>query len=225
MATDSLPVRCDCADFAHMDRFDPVAARSAIECVTLKVCEGVDAPDPLFVSRYAACVAAGFPEIEGYQFGTNAHPGEVQWADFQRRWDAACLAAGRDPKAVAVWLDCEPEHGSEMSTDKARAWLRTGRAAGYQVGLYGFESNLRTMFPDPNDEVGQYPLWLAWYGPDPLTAHPIPAPWQAQGWTRFQYSDGANHPSRTDLYPLDVPGAGRPDRSCRRAICPCLSAG
>ncbi len=219
-APPAAPVRwvSDCMDVAHMDRFDPVQARAAVALVTLKVCEGCDAPDPLFMGRYAACAAVGYPEIEGYQFGTNAHPGEVQWADFQRRWDATCEDHGRDPRAVAVWLDCEPEHGSEMSADKARAWLRTGRAAGYQAGLYGFESNLRGVFTDPLDEVGQYPLWLAWYGPDPATVSldKLPAPWRKTGATRWQYSDGANHPARTDLYPVDVPGCGRPDRSCRR---------
>ena len=209
----------DCADFGHMDRFDAAQARTVLELVALKVCQGIDAPDPKFVERYAACVAAGFPAIEGYQFGTDVHPGEVQWADFQARWETTCAAHGRDPRAVAVWLDCEPEGGREMSADKARAWLRAARAAGYTLaGLYGYESNLRALFPDPQDEVGQYPLWLAWYGPDPakVTLDKLPAPWRSTGATRWQYSDGAHHPTDTTADPLEVPGCGTPDRSCRR---------
>ena len=215
--TASRRLVCDCADFYASDRFNAAAARQALTLVTLKVCEGIDFPDTAFVRRYAECVAAGFPEIEGYQFGTNLHSGEEQWADFKGRWDAACASAGRDPTAVGVWLDCEPEHGSEMSVDKARTWLRFGRRDGYRVGLYGFESNLRALFPDPADEVGEYPLWLAWYGPDPAKILPasLPAAWRAAGFARLQYSDGLHHPADTSRYPIAVPGCGTPDRSCR----------
>lgn len=215
---DASTLVCDCGDFYGPDRFDAAQARTALALVTLKVCEGIDFPDHAFVRRYGECVDAGFAAIEGYQFGTNVHPGEVQFADFQHRWEPTCQAHGRDPRAVAVWLDCEPEHGSEMSADKARAWLRAGRAAGYTVGLYGFESNLRAVFTDPDDEVGDYPLWLAWYGPDPATVplDKIPAPWRTKGWTRWQYSDGSNGPPDHTRYPREVPGAGTPDRSCRR---------
>lgn len=197
-------------DVAHMDRIDfDAAVKGGVLAATLKVCNGVDAPDPKFLERIVQAAHACLL-VSGYAFGTDEHPGADQWADFRVRWDAGCASVHLDPTSLPVWLDYERTAGHIMAPDKARDWLAAGRRDGYRVGLYGGLSNLTKTFTSATDAVGDYDLWLACYGNRP--AH-LPAPWAAKGWRLWQYTDGAYGPSDQNAFPRQVRGVGGVDRS------------
>jgi GH25 family lysozyme M1 (1,4-beta-N-acetylmuramidase) len=212
-------------DVAHMDKFDAVAAKNGtatippLHGVILKACQGTDAPDPKFMSRWVASTNAGL-WVSAYQFGTNLHSGEEQWADFKGRLDAACALTHRDPKTVRCWMDRESNGDkSIMSADKVRAWLAAGRAAGYLVGVYGGLSQMVGTYNTATDPVGDYDAWVAaydytWEG---INAHP-PKAWAGKHtpWFKmFQYSDGAAHHALATQWKLsyEVAGCGTPDLS------------
>lgn len=212
------------ADFGHMDQFDATSAKAGtstippLDGVILKVCQGIDAPDPRFSARWVASTKVGL-WVSAYQFGTDMHPGEEQWADFKGRLDAACVLTHRDPKTVRCWLDRESNGGSIMAADKVRAWLAAGKAAGYLVGVYGGLSQMAGTYNTATDPVGDYDAWVAAYDYtwEAINAHP-PKAWAGKNtpWFRmFQYSDGAQHHALASEWKLsyEVAGCGTPDLS------------
>ena len=207
-------------DLAHMDQDVLVSehANHGVNAVVLKVCTGVGCPDDRFVARFGEAVNLGML-VSGYAFLTGQHPGEQQFADLRKYWDAACAQHGIDPTSRPIWGDYEENpSGSKATPEVARAFLAAGREAGYNVGIYCGEDNGCVSFPDVNDAVGTYPLWLAAYGPDPRTEH-VPPPWRATGWTMAQYTNDGAGPSDQTTFPRS--GC---DRSCYRGDLAALTA-
>ena len=214
LATPTPALCTGIVDLHHSDgRVDLDAAKAGgIVALIHKATEGKDWRDPAFAQRMGEAKAAGI--LRGaYHFASNSADGAAQCDHF--------LDTVGDLAELHV-LDFETNHGSAGTMSLAnvlafldRAWERTGR----RVVLYGYLSMLRNVCaaatPEQRAALARHPLWLAAYGPDPLTVR-VPTAWSA--WAMMQYTNGSDGPADRTRYPRTVPGCARAaqDRSAFR---------
>jgi lysozyme len=180
------------------------AKAAGIVAVIAKATQGKDYVDPSWPKWARAITDAGLL-LGAYHFGSNTSAGDQQ-AD----WFLAALAAAQiDPARTLLALDFEnnPKPADTMGLCSARVFLhRTHARTARRPMLYG--SNLLQSFNDPHDVVGEFPLWIAAYGP---SVPNVPRAWRK--WTLFQYTDGPNGPADQTTWPRRTPGFGMIDRS------------
>ncbi len=157
-----------------------------------KATEGAGVVDPRFAANWAGMKAAGI--LRGaYHFYRAAQPTAAQAAHL--------LSTVRfEPGDLPPVLDIEVNDGvtGEALVGGVQTWLDAVEpVAGATPIIY-----TNTPFWDAhfNDQFGQYPLWIAHYGPQP---QPLPAGWTV--WTFWQYSqsltiDGVNGAADHDYF-------------------------
>lgn len=209
------PVLCTgIVDLHHSDgAYDLAAARAGgVVALIHKATEGKDFRDKGFVAAMDAAKIAGVCR-GAYHFASASAPGEVQ-ADF-------FLDVVGD-RAELLVLDFETNPGSAGTMDLANALrfvTRVREVTGRWPVFYGYLSMLRNVCtkatPEQRAVLARCPLWLAAYGPDPLTVR-VPAAWER--WDLMQYTNGSDGPADRARYPRSVPGFARAaqDRSVFR---------
>lgn len=201
-------------DMHHPDgRYDLAEAKAGgVVALIHKATEGKDFRDKGFATAMERA------KIEGvcrgaYHFASNSADGEVQ-ADF-------FLDVVGD-RAELLVLDFETNHGSAgtMTLENALRFVaRVQSLTGRWPVFYGYLSMLRNVCgratPEQLAALARCPLWLAAYGPDPLTLK-VPKAWGA--WSMMQYTNGSAGPSDRVRFPRTVPGFKRAaqDRSVFR---------
>ena len=163
-----------------------------------KATEGAGLTDPYFSANWAGMKAAGLPR-GAYHFFRPAQDAAQQAAHFL---STVQLAPGDLPPV----LDIEVNDGvnGEALVGAVQTWLEAVEpAAGAPPIIY-----TNTPFWDAHftDQFGNYPLWIAHYGPAPS---PLPRGWS--DWTLWQYSQslhirGVSGPADHDYFngPLDA---------------------
>lgn len=201
-------------DMHHADgRYDLAASRAGgVVALIHKATEGKDFRDKGFVAAMESAKANGVCR-GAYHFASNSTDGEVQ-ADF-------FLDVVGD-RAELLVLDFETNPGSAGTMTLANALrfvARVQSVTGRWPVFYGYLSMLRNVCaratPEQLAALALCPLWLAAYGPDPLTVK-VPKAWGA--WSMMQYTNGSDGPGDRARYPRTVPGFKRAaqDRSVFR---------
>jgi len=177
---------------------------AGISCVWLKVTEGTSFVDQTFASRAVKARAAGL-RVGGYHFGRPGSDAASQSSFFAHHLGPV------GPHDLRPALDLETADGQPARTIEtfARSFnhelVRLIHVGPLFYSYTGFVESLRLQVP-----VG-YGLWLADYGADNGSEHPVtvPAPWRKA--VAHQYSSrgtvpGCPHPvdvsSAPDLRPL-----------------------
>jgi lysozyme len=188
------PPRLSGIDVSHFQGHVDWQAVKAAGCdfAFAKATEGAGVTDPFFAANWAAMKAAGL--VRGaYHFYRAQQDAAQQAAHF--------LSTVRfEPGDLPPVLDIEVNDGvaGPSLAGGVQAWLDAVEpVAGATPVIY-----TNTPFWDAhfNDQFGQYPLWIAHYGPAP---QPLPAGWTV--WTLWQYSQslnigGVNGPADHDYF-------------------------
>lgn len=181
------------------------AKAAGIVAVIAKATQGKDYVDPSWPKWSKAIRDAGLL-LGAYHFGSNTSAGDAQadWFKFHVTKTNVSLS-----KTLLV-LDFErnPKPSATMTLDGARAFLH--RLGGGM--LYG-DSSFLSQITNPDDVLGEFPLWIAAYGP---SVPKIPRAWRGparHGYTLFQYTNGVAGPSNLDTWPRLTAGFGRIHRS------------
>ena len=188
----------------------PQAYAAGIRAHFCKATEGKDFKDKGFLNAVQASRQLGML-VGAYHFGSNSSPGNVQ-ADFFLK----TIEPVMNPELLLVldWETNPNEIAGTMTLANARLFVqRVKEKTGRWPIFYSYFAMLRSQILDPADIVGQCPLWMAAYGPNPLTTKP-PKAWK--DWSLFQYTNGGAGPGDQNLYPRSVPGIGGCDRSVFR---------
>ena len=99
---------------------------------------------------------------------------------------------GNDLGEMEMWMDFEDTYGGDFG--KQQDWydfaerlkvLVPGKQLGVYTGYYYWMERISSI----NGYFEQYPLWLAWYNPEPPF---IPKPWKE--WWLWQYTDNGIGP-------------------------------
>lgn len=214
LATPTPALCTGIVDLHHSDgRVDLMAAKAGgIVALIHKATEGKDWSDPAFAPRMDDAKAAGV--LRGaYHFGSNSAPGEVQADHFLD-------VVGDRAELLVLDFETNPGSAGTMSLANALAFCaRVYERAGRRCVFYGYLSMLRNVCaaatPEQRAALARHPLWLAAYGPDPLTVR-VPSAWSA--WSMMQYTNGSDGPADRVRYPRTVPGCARAaqDRSVFR---------
>lgn len=187
------------------------AARSAgVAVVIAKATQGKDYVDPTWRKWARAIVDAGLL-LGAYHFNSATSAGDNQ-ADWFLR---ALEAAGVDVDRTMLCLDYERNPTDPtMTVPDARAFVhRIHARTGQRPAIYGDSSFLGNRFNLAPDVLGEFPLWVAAYGP---TVPKIPKAWTGagrHGYTLFQYTNGTQGPADQAAWPRVTVGLGRVDRS------------
>lgn len=202
-------------DLHHADhrRSDDLAAAKRAGMVALihKATEGRDWCDPAFTATMAECKSVGIMR-GAYHFGSASADGVAQ-ADF------FLGVVGDHAELLVLDLERNPGSAGTMSTTAAVAFVErvhetTGRWPVLYAGAHDLGKRMEKASPEERAILGRCPLWLAAYGPDPLTLEP-PSPWRA--WWLQQYTNGAAGPRDQVRFPRTTVGLGKPtDRSVYR---------
>lgn len=188
------------------------AARGGVVAVIHKATEGRDFVDKRYSAVAAEAKAAGLL-LGLYHFGNNTDPAT--------QVDHFLAHAAAHPEALLV-LDHESNEDSDfgtMTVEKAVAFVRrvhekTGRWPVYYSYDHILRKHMATASAEERDVLGRCPLWLAAYGPNPLTLVP-PRPWAS--WWLQQYTNGAAGPADQVRFTRSTPGLRKPtDRSVYR---------
>ncbi len=195
----SSPSRPSGIDVSHFQGHVDWQAVKAAGCAFAfaKATEGAGVADPFFSANWAGMKAAGL--VRGaYHFYRAQQPAADQAAHF--------LSTVRfEPGDLPPVIDIEVGDGvtGEPLVGGVQTWLDAVEpAAGATPIVY-----TNTPFWDANfnDQFGQYPLWIAHYGPAP---QPLPRGWTV--WTLWQYSqslriEGVGGPADHDYFNGPLP--------------------
>jgi lysozyme len=151
------------------------AQRNGIQFVIHKATQGISFVDPMFKIRQKECADLGIP-FGAYHFGTGDSP-VAQVGHF------LTVAEGVNMLALDFEQNTTPGETS-MSLNEAIGFLSSLALAepDAKVILYtgGYLKNMKVSVL----KLGQYPLWLAEYGPVPHL------PMGFTNWKIWQFSDG-----------------------------------
>ncbi len=193
------------------------AAKAAgIGAVIAKATQGKDYVDPTWPMWAAAIREAGLL-LGAYHFNSNSSPGDQQ-AD----WFLKAVDGVADLRTTLLCLDYEsnPNPAHTMTQSDARAFVhrvhaRTERLTGRHPMIYG-DSSFLSQFNVAGDLIGEFPLWIAAYGP---SVPKLPRAWTGYtmpGYSLFQYTNGTDGPADQTTWPRKTPGFGACDRSAFR---------
>jgi lysozyme len=192
-------------------------ARGGVVAMLHKATEGRDWRDPAFPGAIGRIADAGLLRA-AYHYATRSAPGDAQADFFLAVVDEAAHGAG--DVLLALDLEGDLDAPTTMTTrEAARFVARVREVTGRWPLLYAGASLLGARMRKADDAtratLGNCPLWLAAYGPDPLTLAP-PAPWA--DWSLQQYTNGAAGPRDRRTFPRKTPGfrRQRQDRSVFR---------
>jgi lysozyme len=190
----SNPPRLSGVDVSHFQGAVDWQAVKAAGCAFAfaKATEGAGIADPYFPANWAGMKAAGL--LRGaYHFFRAEQDATEQAAHF-------LSTVQFEPGDLPPVLDIEGGAGvsGEGIVGGVQTWLDAVEpVAGVTPIIY-----TNTPFWDENftDQFGQYPLWIAHYGPEPS---PLPRGWAV--WTFWQYSQslhvsGVNGPADHDYF-------------------------
>lgn len=205
-------------DLHHSDgSYDLHEARKAgLVALIHKATQGKDWRDPRF--PVALCHAAEARLLRGaYHFGSNSSDG-AQQADWFLETVQPYLW---EPFLLALDWEGNPDReGGDMTLDGALAFVErvrlvTGRWPVLYSGLSFLRRQLARADQSAKALLAQCPLWLAAYGPDPMT---LRAPGEWPSWSLQQYTNGSDGPRDQATYPRKTPGFARAaqDRSVFR---------
>lgn len=204
-------------DDGAYDLDDVVAG--GVAALWVKDSEGVTFVDPSFVQAMDRARAAGLMR-GAYHFARGTSGAEAQADVFAD--DVLALYDHLNGEDVLTCLDLEgdPRDPRTMSTDDAarflvRARQRLGRWPVLYLGLSKGRSRVRKASAEVRAILAKCPLWLAAYGPNPLSLDGLGL-WPQ--WSLQQYTNGADGPRNRVQYPRETKGFFRAaqDRSAFR---------
>lgn len=183
------------------------AKAGGIGCVIVKATQGKDYVDPTFARWVVAVQKAGLM-LGLYHFGSDTAEGTTQAGWFLDH--ASGVFGGVIPPNVRLVLDWEtnPKGAHTMPYHAARDFLDAcASSSTLKPILYSGSSFLCARVTSPDDPLGDFPLWVAAYGP--VTPRVPPS----CHVTLFQYTDGKFGPNDQSTFPRITPGFGGIDRS------------
>jgi lysozyme len=176
-------MRTTVPDFSSNNRPEPSflrLRRAGVRVVGLKATEGLTWTDPTFRARRRRAVALGLRPLPYHFARPDLHP---QGARDEARHFVS-VAGKRAVRRFALALDFEKPN-PHLSRASMVAWARafsqeTHRLTGSFPGFYSYTSFVHDLAP--STPIGAF-LWLADYGPNDGTRHPVTAP---HPWKRIR---------------------------------------
>lgn len=204
-------------DDGAYDLDDVVAG--GVAAMWVKNSEGVTFMDPSFVQAMDRARAAGLMR-GAYHFARGTSGAEAQADAFADDVRALYDYLGGEDVLTCLDLEGDPRNQRTMSTDDAarflvRAHELLGRWPVLYMGLSKGRSRVRKASAEVRAILARCPLWLAAYGPDPLSLDGLGL-WPS--WSLQQYTNGSAGPRDRVRYPRETKGffRARQDRSASR---------
>lgn len=166
----------------HQGRIDWARVKPYIDGAIIRTGYGSDEPDQAdkrFEQNYAEVTRLKIPfEYYHYSYARNAAMARSEAAHALR------LLKGKQVRRV--WYDLEEKKCGSAAKEVMRVFAQAMKAAGYEVGLYSYESYYNTYLRG----VTEYPIWIARYMAN--------APSIGTNYIAWQYTSAAVLPGITE---------------------------